>query len=494
MKKRILCSTALLLTCALGASMPSQAAQPLTDILKTYDGKRADVGLLVLGHSTSQRGDWPGKLAAALNSNTSDGRNYVIFRVATGGDGGFLWSRLSFPPSDMQYNRVKASPGSLAPSLLNPPQTVLDSKQQWCQDKTGTRWSCRDTKVYRGLTGWEPAPAECNAAATNCGVVANGSVDSMSCIWHDTTGRHQEPMTFQQCWAKMDKHIALVQDTTNRSWPVNDYSGNGEVNDFDYFKASFIAEAGRSCPRSSTNPYGVGTVPLNGEDYVDWNCDKALDSRDAAATIYAGWLQKLATDLFSAYGTDNLPDPTGTRKRKGVDHVFFMQKPVEFTQPEADKTIHTKWCEKYFPGENCSFHATRSFTVPSARPFNRFYLPTVYWEYRGLETLMAKPGLDTRIHLATDSNVRRMWQRSAECYTAGISGGWSIPNTVQAIDSETKMLRNRPAVITADDGENDASDSATKGCLSDDHIHHNDNGGWMMADVWYAGLLPYLQW
>ena len=29
------------------------------------------------------------------------------------------------------------------------------------------------------------------------------------------------------------------------------------------------------------------------------------------------------------------------------------------------------------------------------------------------------------------------------------------------------------------------------GCVNSDHIHHNDAGGWLMADVWYEGLLSY---
>src|SRR5437899_1905473 len=89
-------------------------------------GQPIDVGLLILGHSTSTAGDWPGKLALALNQRTSDGRNYVVFRAITHGDGGFLWSRLAVPPGDMQYARVQASAQGT----------------QWCEDPaTGVRYS-----------------------------------------------------------------------------------------------------------------------------------------------------------------------------------------------------------------------------------------------------------------------------------------------------------------------------------------------------------------
>ena len=54
-------------------------------------GQPVDVGLLILGHSTSNQGDYPAKLALALNQNLADGRNYLAFKAFTTGDGGFLW-------------------------------------------------------------------------------------------------------------------------------------------------------------------------------------------------------------------------------------------------------------------------------------------------------------------------------------------------------------------------------------------------------------------
>jgi len=71
-------------------------------------GSPVDVALIVLGHSTSGVGDWPGKLEQVLNANSKDGRHYVVFRLITLGDGGLLWAQLSFEPGDPQYHRVKA--------------------------------------------------------------------------------------------------------------------------------------------------------------------------------------------------------------------------------------------------------------------------------------------------------------------------------------------------------------------------------------------------
>ena len=78
------------------ACAPSAFAGGSLGIPTTIDGYPTNVGLLVLGHSTSAQGDYPAKLAAALNDpgNAADGRNYVVLRAVTGGDGGFLWSRL----------------------------------------------------------------------------------------------------------------------------------------------------------------------------------------------------------------------------------------------------------------------------------------------------------------------------------------------------------------------------------------------------------------
>ena len=80
-----------------------------------------------------------------------------------------------------------------------------------------------------------------------------------------------------------------------------------------------------------------------------------------------------------------------------------------------------------------------------------------------------------------------MWARSARCYASGLGrSDWTIPAGVPG----------RPTVVAAEDSETDggaAPNAATVGCMVADHVHHNDTGGWMMADVWYAGLLPYLQ-
>jgi hypothetical protein len=88
-------SLLLALACA-----PSASAGGSLGIPTTIDGYPTNVGLLVLGHSTSAQGDYPAKLAAALNDpgNVGDGRSYMVLRAITGGDGGFLWSRLEVPP------------------------------------------------------------------------------------------------------------------------------------------------------------------------------------------------------------------------------------------------------------------------------------------------------------------------------------------------------------------------------------------------------------
>jgi hypothetical protein len=75
-----------------------------------------------------------------------------------------------------------------------------------------------------------------------------------------------------------------------------------------------------------------------------------------------------------------------------------------------------------------------------------------------------------------------MWDRSATCYAQGLNGGdWHIP----------AAMPGRPTDVAADDSETDAGGASTAtavGCMLADHVHHNDNGGWMMADVWYEGL------
>ena len=431
----------------------SHAGQSLSIQKVDAFGSPIDVGMLVLGHSTSgPQGDWPAKLASALNVNkATDGRNYQMFRTVTGGDGGFLWSRLSIPSTDVQYNRVLAS----------------QQATQWCQDKGGVRWSCRRAKLDRGLTGKEPAPAECSAGVANTCMVEPGR---MSCVWHENGQKVSQNLSFNDCWKKMDVRIALVQDTTNRSWPIDDYTGDGVVNRNDYFKSNKTPGAS-AC--NGTTATGLIMPVAGGPTWVDWNCDGLLTIADSSTQVYAGWMEKLALDLLNAYGSNS------------VQHVFFTQKPLEMFK------LSTGSCKDFYLSEegtclSSALHNTRVAT-PS-RPFTQFYQPNVYWEYRGLETLAAKPTLDKRIHLVTDTDVKRMWTRSAKCYESGISG-WSIPMTVP-----------RPASIAADNSESDSVLVTTDprhpnnvGCLIEDHIHHNDNGGWMMADVWYEGLQSYLQ-
>jgi len=413
----------------LGASSAAARAGGSLEIPVTDDeGQPLDVGILVLGHSTSAVGDWPGKLARVLNGDPQDGRNYIVFRAITSGDGGFLWSALRFAPSDLQYDRVQAS----------------QQASQWCQDASGIRWSCRRLRLERGLTGAEPAPPECAPPANTCTPPL-----IPSCVWHEGGQRHEQTMVaFKTCWDHMDVRIAMVQDTTNRSWAVDDNTGDGVVSDLDFFLAQDASPAGRPCGG------GSGVVG----PWIDWDCNGTMASPgDASRAAYGSWLGSLAHDLLETIGDAR------------VDHVFFSQKPLEMNG-----------CP-YYPGEPCTLHGARTPTL--TRPFDRFYLPTVYWELQGLEALFQREDLDPRLHWATPRNHPLMWSRSVQCYVAGVpSTVWTIPPAF-----------GRPTSIASDDSENDAVNSAAVGCLGSDHVHHNEAGGWMMADVWYAGMRPYLQ-
>ncbi len=434
-------------------ALPAQAAGFLgipTDI----DGYPTNVGLLILGHSTSAQGQYPAKLVAAMNddSNTADGRHYLAFPAITGGDGGLLWSIVSVGPADLRYDRATASAGvGETPS------------PQWCQDGAGLRWSCRRAKLDHVLTGAFSIPATgacADVTVTNsCRAAA-----MMSCTWYDRTlPMDQNPVTQSlspfDCWARMDYRLALVQDTTNRSWPVDDFNADGTADDGDLWPASRIQRA-RALPCGGTGGVVGG--------FVDWTCDGTLTPEDAAHRAYAGWLLALATDLLDEgrYGAASL------------DFVFFGHKPVEMGQCNLWPAAEQGTCL-------ANPHTVRSAEQIAAtpdRPYDHYYLPTVFWERRGLEQLFADPGLDPRIRPATQGNVLAMWQRSAQCYDLGLADGdWRIPAAVPG----------RPGAVAADDTETDGGptpNADTVGCMVGDHVHHNEAGGWMMADVWFAGL------
>lgn len=402
------------------------AALASLGIPRQVDGHRTNVGLLVLGHSTSDQGDYPQKLAQALNANTSDGRHYQVFEVITGGDGGFLWSQARFAPNDPQFHRVAAS----------------QQGPQWCTDAAGNRWSVRRLRVDRALLGiGDPTGGACGQTAP----------PALTCTYHDATGV-RTASGFRTCWQRMDVTLALVQDTTNRSWPVDDWTGDGAVTGADRWPASRIPDAAEPC--TNGRPGVVGST-------VDWNCDGALTNADAAHTVYAGWLSRLSTALLTGYGAD------------GADHVFVTQKPMEFGAA----------CAQYPAAERprCTTHATR--TPTPSRPFDHFYNPLVYWEWTAVQALLATPGLDPRVHLG-ELDTRRMHTRSDDCYDVGVTT-WSIPATVPG----------RPATVAADDTEwqtGQETNAENTGCMRADHVHHNAAGGWLMADVWYEGLTPYL--
>jgi len=412
------------------ALLPSAAlADNLLGIPATDEnGSPLDVGLLILGHSTSAVGDYPAKLQSALEVDPADGRNYVVFRNITSGDGGFLWSRLSLPPSDVQYDRIQAS-----------------QPQQYCEDTSGVRWSCRRLLVERALSGSDPAPTCCAGAQPP---------NIPLCVWHENGQRFEQPSTpFLECWRHMDVRLALVQDTTNRSWPVDDSTGDGQIGADDYFPSASIPAAARPCN---------GTSGVVGSS-IDWNCDGQLDLGDTADLLYSRWLETLGNDLLNNFGAD------------GVDHVLYSAKPIEM-----GSCLH-------YPGEGCCGqgpcdlrHLVR--TPTPSRPFARYYLPTVYWEHRGVALLAQRPGVDPRLHLATPWSSLFMWQRSTACYQGGVpAGDWSLP-----------AASAHPVSIIADDLETDGVNDDLIGCIAGDHVHHTNDGGWSMADVWYQSLSYYL--
>ena len=414
-------ATAMVAATMMVADGPSIQRDSL-NIARQVNGHRTNVGLLILGHSTSDQGDYPQKLAAALNANAADGRNYQVFEVITGGDGGFLWSQARFAPTDLQFARVAGS-----------------NAQQWCTDAAGNRWSLRRVRVDRALTG-NPDPTG--------GACANTAPVTMSCTYYDASGPHTLS-GFRNCWQRMDVTLALIQDTTNRSWPIDDWNLDGQVNATDFWPASRINNAAEPCGNGRS---GV----VNGS--IDWNCDGLLSGLDASHQVYAGWLERFSLALLNTHG---------------LDHVFVTQKPLEFGAT----------CPNYPVGEqaNCRLHNTR--TPTASRPFDHFYNPLVYWEFRAVQQLTTKAGLDPRIHLG-EIESRRMHLRSDDCYDIGITT-WAIPASVPG----------RPATVSADDAEFQGGaevDAETTGCMRADHIHHNTSGGWLMADVWYEGLTPYL--
>jgi hypothetical protein len=435
---------AAMLWCA-GAA---QAAGSL-DIPDTIGGYPTNVGLLFLGHSTSAQGAYPAKLVAALNdpAHPGDGRHYQPFHAVTGGDGGLLWSLLSVSPTDARYDRVMAS------------QTVGESPQpQWCQTLDQQRWSCRRAKVEHLLTGTFPIPAD--------GTCADATVNScrqpatIACTWYDRNlPLAQNPVTQQlapdACWAKMDYRVALLQDTSNRSWPLDDYDADGDVDANEFWPASRV-------PRARALPCPISGGVVSGA--VDWNCNLLLDSGDALLAVSSGWLRTLAESLL---------DPA--RGAAALDGVIVSQKPVEMGQCQLWPLAERNTC-------NLDRHARRTpewIAATPDRPLDHYYLPTVYWEHRQVEALLAAPALDPRILASSPGDSLALWNRSARCYADGLGAAdWRIPAAVPG----------RPTVIAADDSEIDGVDADAVGCMVADHVHHNDAGGWMMADHWYAGL------
>jgi hypothetical protein len=435
---------------ALGRDAQAQTVGSL-GLPDTISGYPANVGFLILGHSTSAQGQYPQKLVAALNhaSHTEDARHYVVFPAITGGDGGLLWSVVSTTASDSRHARVTASQG-----------VGESAGPQWCEAGDGSRWSCRRGKVEHLLLGASPFPITGTCGDTsflnNCRQPA-----TMSCTWYDrslplASNPVTQALSPRECWLKMDIRIALIQDTSNRSWPIDDYTANGAVDDNDRWLSTRIAARAQPCPATS------GVVA----GQIDWNCDGAIDAADAAHRVYASWIADTATQLLddARYGAATL------------DHVFVSIKPTEMGQCSLWPSTEIATCQ-------AAPHAIRTpaqIAATPGRPHDHYFVPSVYWEYRAIEQLFATPSLDTRIHALTPGDARALWTRSAQCYTQGLADGdWHIPAAVPG----------RPVSVAADDSESDPSgNAATVGCMIADHIHHNDAGGWMMADQWFQGL------
>lgn len=423
-----------------GAAPDMEASQNLHNLVDE-NGDPLDVGLLILGHSTSVIGDYPAKLAAALNANTvGDGRNYIVFDGVVPGDGGFLWDFLKLAPDDAQYARV-------ANAAVN---------EQWYADSANNRWSCRRLKLERSISGIDPVDASICPDAF--------PVSGMSCKYTEAGQTKTEQLSFTDCWNKMDLRLALVQDTSNRSYPVDDYDTSGALDAGDYMPVDIgeVDSAATPCGPNTANPSGI--VSLDNTDYIDFNCDGALDESDLPHKAYALWLHDLSMVLLGQYS---------------VDHVFISHKPIEL----GLSCFKPYW----FPGEQatCAPHTMRSPTT--SRPFDYYVLPSVYWEHAALLELFAAE-TDNRVHQATYGAVLAMTEKSIKCYSDGLAGtDFSIPESA-----------GRPTSVLPDIVEDDAApptspaSAGMTGCMAPDHTHHSEAGGWMMAEVWYSGLVDYL--
>lgn len=408
-----------------------------------------NVGLVIFGHSTSDQGNFPDKLAAALNANTADNRHYVVLRAFFPGDGGLFWTKLKFGQSDVNYQRVLAGA----------------ENKQWCTPADSTdRWSCRRLNFEKAFNnGSTPAGAnECatdNASGPECSTLDTALTNVSDCSYYSGSaikgvGAKTSLLnaSFRNCLDKMDVKIALFMDTTSPSWVVDDYNLDGDITDADVFDKDNLTNASLSpwkCPSSS------GLVDT---DKVDWDCDGSStnDPGDNPAKVYAGWLKSFATELIS---------PT-----YNFNFVVFSQKPVERFKKSSQ-----------FPNEVPHPHNQR--TPTPSRPFVQFYSPGVYWEHKGLLELSADPALDPKIKVLPPLDPKSMWNKSATCYESGLTrSSWSIPLSI--IDDKYENL-------TADRNETDAAPET--GCFKYiDHTHAYDAGAWMIADVWYNGLHLYL--
>jgi hypothetical protein len=123
--------------------------------------------------------------------------------------------------------------------------------------------------------------------------------------------------------------------------------------------------------------------------------------------------------------------------------------------------------------------------VTPSTPFPYKFLPYTYWEHRAVEQLFTMPDLDPRVHMVFPGHGNRMHDYSVKCFESGLEeADFLLPS---------KWAAGRPASITPDRAEDEKNYVEELGCYKGDITHHNVNGGWMMADVWWSGIRYYLK-
>jgi hypothetical protein len=365
---------------------------------KTVDGRPARIGILVLGHSTSSpaNGDYAGKVAKALEIEAGDGRTFKVWRTTVCCGGGITWSKPFFTKNEPEFHLTGDKGGG-----------------NTCESG-GVKWNCRRAALDTFLGG-KPYPSCCDAS--------------------NVPPRRDE-------WLATDFRIALIQDTAQRRWQVFDHTGDGKVDESDYFKPRGDETLPAFC--------GGKTGLVNG--HVDFDCDGKLTPADSGVSLYAGWMKNVAHAMLRDFGP------------AGVHHVFVSPKPMETSGRGVDESVVV--------------------TPTPSKPFNHPYLPYTFWEYRAVEHLLALPDVDPRVHMVFPGRARAMHDFSVKCFETGLkTADFAMP---------AALAIGRPASIEPDIMEGKTATEAA-GCYKPDEVHHNDNGGWMMADIWWSGIRYYLR-